>query len=104
MKDPTAFKLLGESCGLSVKDTARQLKIPFGTAVKYAEGSRPAPPELLRQLEDIFCKVEKVAQAYRWHPERIQSTALAPILHRAAHRRVYEINATDPKRPARLKK
>lgn len=98
---PTQFKLLCMACGLDVNKAPLLLRVPYGTLKKYADGSRTCPGDILDALEAYVRRIDEVASAMRFHPERIAKADLPPILRPAAWRRVMELSATDPGRPKR---
>lgn len=101
--EPTTFALLCKSCGLSVRQAAMLLRINFNTAEACIYGRRAIPPEVMHALEEHFRRLDDVARAFRYNPERIEAADIAPVLRHAALRRVIEINLTDAKRPKRPK-
>lgn len=102
---PTQFKLLSESCSLSIAQAADFLELPFGTASKYATGQRSTPPEIIEKLQGWFLHIDAAACAFARHDfaealKRIEQSDLPRQLKRAALRRFYEINAAPPKKKA----
>lgn len=91
----TSFKLMTESLGLPVAKAARLLRVPTGTAQKWASGERTVPREVMRAMEEYWRQVDEVARALRDRPELLHRAMISRNLHRAVRRRIQEINISQ---------
>lgn len=86
-----SFRLILKSLDLSVAKAAVLFGVPDSTMQGYAHKERPVPPAIRAKAEEYFFRVERMAQAFWMHPERLVRSNMPPVLRRAVERRIQEI-------------
>lgn len=57
----SAYGLLRERCGLSLKEAATFHHVPLDTATAWSSGRRRAPDGVIQELRDLYDRIENAA-------------------------------------------